>query len=140
MNILLAWRNIWRNPRRTAVILLAVIIGVWCMLFLGALTRGAERGMIENGIAALTGHIQIHAKGYRNDPIIQKNITDMEFVKAIHGVMGIVAIVLAALILADGVLGLTGSTTELFSLAAFKLAVGFIALLLSATLLEKSST
>ncbi|MCK5628815.1 hypothetical protein KAI12_05045 [Candidatus Bathyarchaeota archaeon] len=64
----------------------------------------------------------------------------MEFGKAIHGVMGIVAIVLAALILADGVLGLTGSTTELFSLAAFKLAVGFIALLLSATLLEKSST
>ena len=81
MNIQLAWRNIWRNPRRTAVILLAVIIGVWSMLFLGALTRGAERGMIENGIAALTGHIQIHAKGYRNDPIIQKNITDMEFVK-----------------------------------------------------------
>ena len=76
MHFQLAWRNIWRNPRRTAVILLAVIIGVWSMIFLGALMRGIMTGMIDNGIATLTGHIKIYATGYRDDPVIENSITD----------------------------------------------------------------
>ncbi|MFC1516495.1 ABC transporter permease [Thermodesulfobacteriota bacterium] len=72
----IAWRNIWRNPRRTFVILLAVIIGVWNMIFLGALMRGMEEGMIENGISTLTGHLQIHKKGYRSDPVVDNSISD----------------------------------------------------------------
>jgi ABC-type lipoprotein release transport system permease subunit len=78
----LAWRNIWRNPRRTIVIMLAVIIGVWSMVFLGALMRGLEVGMIKNGIATLTGNIQIHHQEYRNDPVIDHSITDTREVKA----------------------------------------------------------
>jgi len=63
----------------------------------------------------------------------------MEFGKAVHASMGLIAIVLAGLILADGVLGLTGGLEEeLLSLPAFKLAVGFIALLLSGFLFEES--
>ena len=74
MNWHLAWRNIWRNPRRTAIILAAVVIGVWSMVFLGALNRGTVEGMIENAISTLTGHLQIHLKGYRDDPAIENSI------------------------------------------------------------------
>ena len=74
MHFQLAWRNVWRNPRRTAVILLAVIIGVWSMILLGALMRGIMVGMVDNGIATLTGHIKICAMGYRNDPVIENSI------------------------------------------------------------------
>lgn len=81
----IAWRNIWRNPRRTTVIMLAVIIGVWNMIFLGALTRGMEEGMIKNGISTLTGHIQVHHNGYRNDPVIENNMTDPKDVEAALG-------------------------------------------------------
>ncbi len=77
----LAWRNIWRNPRRTAVIMTAVIIGVWSMIFLGALMRGMMVGMVENGIATLTGDIQVHYKGYRSDPVIDNSITDPDAVE-----------------------------------------------------------
>ena len=70
----LAWRNIWRNPRRTAVIMIAVIIGVWSMIFLGALMRGMEYDMIKNGISTLTGNIQIHQKDYINDPVIENSM------------------------------------------------------------------
>ena len=83
MHIQLAWRNIWRNPRRTTVILTAVIIGIWSMIFLGAFMRGMMTGMIDNGISTLTGDIQIHHKGYRNDPIIENSMTNPSMLKKV---------------------------------------------------------
>jgi ABC-type lipoprotein release transport system permease subunit len=76
MEFQLAWRNIWRNPRRTGVIMAAVIIGVWSMIFLGALMRGIIDGMIQNNIDTLTGHVQIHQKDYPDDPVVDNRITD----------------------------------------------------------------
>ena len=81
MYLQLAWRNIWRNPRRTTVILAAVIIGVWSMIFLGALMRGIAVGMVKNGIATLTGHIQIHHKGYRDDPAVENSMFNYQVVE-----------------------------------------------------------
>lgn len=78
MYVILAWRNIWRNPRRTVVILLAVIIGVWSMIFLGALMRGMESEMLRNAISTLTGSIQIHHKDYLDDPVVENTMDDME--------------------------------------------------------------
>ena len=74
MYLQMAWRNVWRNPRRTIVILTAIIIGVWSMILIGSLMRGIAVGMIKNGIATLTGHIQIHHKGFRNDPSIENSM------------------------------------------------------------------
>ncbi len=76
MHIQLSWRNIWRNPRRTAIILIAVSIGVWSMVVLGALWQGMVNQMIKNGIATMTGHLQIHQKDYRNDPVVENSISD----------------------------------------------------------------
>ena len=77
MHFQLAWRNIWRNTRRTGVILTAVVIGVWSMIFLGALMRGMTDGMVSNAIATLTGHVQIHQAGYRRDPSVEHRIGDV---------------------------------------------------------------
>ena len=82
MYLQLAWRNIWRNKRRTTVILVAVVIGVWSMLLLGSLMRGIADGMIKNGIDTLTGHIQVHHKGYRDDPAIENSIIDIDAVQS----------------------------------------------------------
>lgn len=77
MYVILAWRNIWRNPRRTFVILMAVIIGVWSMIFLGALMRGMESEMLRNAISTLTGSIQIHHRDYLDDPVVNNSLNDM---------------------------------------------------------------
>ncbi|WP_462327957.1 hypothetical protein, partial [Desulfobaculum sp.] len=74
MHMLLAWRNIWRNPRRTWVILSAVIIGVWSMIFFGALSRGFAEAMLGNAISTLVGHLRVHAAGYHEDPVIDHRI------------------------------------------------------------------
>jgi ABC-type lipoprotein release transport system permease subunit len=64
----LAWRNLWRNHRRTLIMLLAIAVGVWAMIFMTALMRGMVDQMVEDGIRALPGHVQIHHPQYRDDP------------------------------------------------------------------------
>jgi len=78
MYLQIAWRNIWRNPRRTAVILTAVVVGVWIMVFLGALMTGVSDQMVRNGIATLTGNLQIHHPEYRNDPVIENTMANQD--------------------------------------------------------------
>jgi ABC-type lipoprotein release transport system permease subunit len=67
---LLAWRNLWRNHRRTLIMLSAVIVGVWAMIFMTALTMGMVNDMIEDSISVLPGHVQVHNPDYLDDPNI----------------------------------------------------------------------
>jgi len=70
----LAWRNLWRNHRRTVVMLSAISVGVWAMIFMTALTRGMVDQMIADGIKALPGHVQMHHPDYLDDPSINNRI------------------------------------------------------------------
>ena len=71
---IMAWRNLWRNYRRTLIMLLAITVGVWAMIFMTALLRGMVDDMVQQGIGALPGHVQIHAAAYRDDPSITHSI------------------------------------------------------------------
>jgi ABC-type lipoprotein release transport system permease subunit len=62
--------------------LIAVIIGVWSMIFLGALMRGVADQFVSNGIKTLTGHIQVHHPGYRDDPVVENSMADPSEVEA----------------------------------------------------------
>jgi len=66
----LSWRNLWRNYRRTLIMLLAIMVGVWAMIFMTALLRGMVDNMVRTGISTLPGHVQIHAGEYRDDPSV----------------------------------------------------------------------
>jgi ABC-type lipoprotein release transport system permease subunit len=83
MHFQLAWRNIWRNPRRTTIILIAIVIGMWTMIVGSGLMRGMIDQMVENSIATLTGHIQIHAQGYRQDPTVENSMPKKELLSVL---------------------------------------------------------
>ena len=70
----LAWRNLWRNYRRTLIMLLAIALGVWAMIFMTALLRGMVDDMVKQGISALPGHVQVHASAYRDDPSVTHSL------------------------------------------------------------------
>jgi len=72
----LAWRNLWRNHRRTVIMLLAIATGVWAMIFMTALMRGMVDQMIEDGIDALPGQVQVHHPNFRDDPSIDHRIPE----------------------------------------------------------------
>ena len=64
----LAWRNLWRNPRRTALVLVAIGVGVWSMLGFDALLKAWNASSLESALKDMTGQAQIHARGYLDDP------------------------------------------------------------------------
>ena len=68
--VMLAWRNLWRNHRRTIVMLAAISVGVWAMIFMTALTRGMVSDMVHDGLRTLPGHVQAHHPLYRDDPSV----------------------------------------------------------------------
>jgi ABC-type lipoprotein release transport system permease subunit len=76
----LAWRYLWRNHRRTIIMLGAISVGVWAMIFMTALSRGMVDQMIEDGVSALPGHVQVHHPQFLDDPSVANRIltTDTE--------------------------------------------------------------
>ena len=84
MLITIAWRNLWRNHRRSLIMLAAIAFGVWGMIWMTSLIRGMVDQMIEDAINTLSGHVQIHAKNYLDDPSIEHTLpavssnTDLE--------------------------------------------------------------
>jgi ABC-type lipoprotein release transport system permease subunit len=70
----LAWRNLWRNHRRTLIMLAAAVVGVWAMVFMTALMRGMVDDMVQDGIENLPGHVQVHNPDYQDDPNVANSI------------------------------------------------------------------
>jgi ABC-type lipoprotein release transport system permease subunit len=77
---ILAHRNLWRNHRRTIIMVAAVGIGVWAMIFMTALMRGMVNDMVRDGIRSLPGQVQVHHANFRDDPSVNNLLvlTDAE--------------------------------------------------------------
>ena len=84
--LILSWRNLWRNHRRTLIMLAAISVGVWAMIFMTALMRGMVDDMLHQGIRNLPGHIQIHHPVFRDDPSVVNSIAspDGELLAALN--------------------------------------------------------
>ena len=78
----IAWRNIWRNPRRSWVLISALAIGVFCFVGGLAYVDGFFQQMIRGAIQLQGGHIQISQNGYSENPTIQSFIADASAVHA----------------------------------------------------------
>ena len=88
--MMLAWRNLWRNHRRTIIMLAAVSIGAWAMIFMTALMRGMVNDMVRDGIRSLPGHVQVHHPDYRDDPSVSNLVApDVEAIDAAFSSAGI---------------------------------------------------
>ena len=65
--IRIGWANLWRNPRRTAITVAALALGMVMLAFTISLMDGMTRDLIERGTSLLIGHVEVHARGYRPD-------------------------------------------------------------------------
>ena len=62
----LAWRNIFRNKRRTLIAATAIGIGLTALIFIDAFMIGMEETMIRTATASFLGDAQIHREGFRD--------------------------------------------------------------------------
>ncbi|HXH19288.1 MAG TPA: FtsX-like permease family protein [Chitinophagales bacterium] len=60
----LAWRNLWRNKRRTGITVAAVAFAVMFAVALRSMQLGAYANMIDNAVRFYSGFAQVHKKGY----------------------------------------------------------------------------
>lgn len=77
-NWLLAWRNIWRHPRRTLLTMLAIAFGAGLLVFSIGLQLGQYDLMIQNAVRVYQGLLQVQKKGYHDDPEIRASIPAIE--------------------------------------------------------------
>jgi len=63
--IKLAWRNIWRNWRRTGIATLAIMLGLLLLVFMDGLYGGYDEAVFANAVRLYGGNLQIHAPGFR---------------------------------------------------------------------------
>lgn len=69
MNLLLrvAWRNIWRNPRRSILTMSAIGFAAGLLTVMLGIQEGSYGDMINNAVKLHTGHLQIQHPEYLQD-------------------------------------------------------------------------
>ncbi len=69
----LAWRNIWRNKRRTLITTASIFFGVLLSAFMTSMQEGSYSQYITSIVNSYSGYLQIHKKGYWDDKIINNS-------------------------------------------------------------------
>ena len=63
--LIMAWRNVWRNWRRTVIAVIAIALGLTLILIFDGLLGGMDEALHGKQVRLQGGHVQVHAPGYR---------------------------------------------------------------------------
>jgi putative ABC transport system permease protein len=74
LSLRMAWRNLWRNQRRTWLTATAMIFSNILLVFMISLQLGSYDMMIDNTLRSFSGHIQVQQKGYQENPKLRSSI------------------------------------------------------------------
>ena len=70
----LAWRNIWRQKRRTWLTALAMIFSNTLLIFMISLQFGSYDMMINNTLRMFSGQLQVQREGYQEDQKMRQTV------------------------------------------------------------------
>ena len=73
----LAWRNIWRQKRRTWLTALAMIFSNVLLVFMISLQFGSYEMMINNSLRIFTGQVQVQRDGYQDSQKMRQVVADI---------------------------------------------------------------
>lgn len=76
IDIRMAWRNIWRNPRRTILTISAIVFASTLLIFMLSFQLGSYGTMINASVRIHTGHLQVQAKGYQDKKSMRLVVPD----------------------------------------------------------------
>lgn len=64
----LAWRNLWRNKRRTYITLSSITFALFFSILMSSFTLGMIQSMLQHNLEAYSGYLQIQNKEFVDDP------------------------------------------------------------------------
>jgi len=67
----LAWRNIWRNPTRSWVVIVAIALGIWAAIFMSGFATGMINSYVDSAISTIVGHMQLHHPEFPEDKEVE---------------------------------------------------------------------
>ncbi len=73
----IAWRNLWRNRKRSMLAIGAIAIGQLAFLVTASLMRGYNDEFLKSVTGPMVGHIQVHVPGWREDQSIDLTIGEL---------------------------------------------------------------
>jgi putative ABC transport system permease protein len=78
MLLTIAWRNVWRNRKRSGVIISAIAFGLWAGLLISGMMYGMGTEMVNSAMSDRIAHVQIHRAGFLAHRDIKLVIPDGE--------------------------------------------------------------
>ncbi|MBN1141936.1 MAG: ABC transporter permease [Deltaproteobacteria bacterium] len=72
----MAWRNLWRNPRRSILTLAAIAFATLLLVFMLSWQFGSYETMINAAVRGPTGHLQVQARDYHEKREIEMVVDD----------------------------------------------------------------
>jgi ABC-type lipoprotein release transport system permease subunit len=74
MIFLFAWRNLWRNRRRSMITMASIMFAVFFAVITRSMQVGVYDFMIDSVVGKFSGYIQVHRNGYWDEQIIDNAI------------------------------------------------------------------
>jgi len=69
----LAWRNLWRNKRRTLITAASVFFGVVLSAYMTSMQEGSYAQYIKTIVNSYSGDLQVHKNGYSDDQVLKNS-------------------------------------------------------------------
>ncbi|WP_340114012.1 ABC transporter permease [Maribellus mangrovi] len=80
-NIKLAWRNLWRNRRRTIIAISSIVFSVLLASWMRSMQEGSYDKMIENSVKFYSGYLQVQDTAYWNERTLNNSFEAPEELK-----------------------------------------------------------
>lgn len=94
LSIKLAWRNIWRNKRRTLITTTSIAVAVLLSAVMRSMQEGQYNDMIQTTVGSFSGYAQVHANGYWDDKTLDNSfIATDSLLKTLNTSEGVTAVV-----------------------------------------------
>ncbi len=106
----LAWKNIWRNRRRTIITISAIAFAVLFAVMMRSMQQGMEEQMLESIVKNNMGYIQVHSKGFWDEQTLDNGFYSDDI--ALDEILALTEVIAIDKKLETGTLSSTGNISR----------------------------